>query len=220
MYKYLGILFFSLLLLASCDKDNYDTGDGELSYLRADFVEAHTSAASQVTYAITDDGDTIDFNPYISSKWALTADTLYRALLYYSRADDGTVTPMNLSRITVLRAASTNRPDTVKTDPVKFESAWLSTNRHYLNIGMSLMTGTSDGIDAKQIIGMFCTSVIEKSDGTNEYRLLLYHSQNGVPEYYSSRTYISVPISSLKTGDVVRISVYSYNGLMDKAFVI
>ena len=49
-----SILFLLAAVLAACQVDSYDSGDGEYSLLTADFVEAHTSQASAVDYAVTD----------------------------------------------------------------------------------------------------------------------------------------------------------------------
>ena len=34
---------FTIIILTACTTSTYDDGDGDLSYLRADFVEAHTA---------------------------------------------------------------------------------------------------------------------------------------------------------------------------------
>lgn len=70
--KHFG-LALTTLLFAACTADNYDTGDGKYSYLRADFVEAHTVASGKIDYAITDDGDSVSLNPVVSASWATSA---------------------------------------------------------------------------------------------------------------------------------------------------
>ena len=71
-------------LLSSCTEDNEDKGDGEYSYLRADFVEAHVGEDKRVDYVLTDDGDSLRTNPPFSVSWITTADTVYRAIFYYN----------------------------------------------------------------------------------------------------------------------------------------
>ena len=46
-----------LALLAACEQEVYEKGDGELSYLRADFVEAFVNADKEVSRVLTDNDD-------------------------------------------------------------------------------------------------------------------------------------------------------------------
>ena len=43
------------LAVSACSSDAYDTGDGSLSYMRADFVKAFADHDGKFTAAITDD---------------------------------------------------------------------------------------------------------------------------------------------------------------------
>ena len=59
---------FSLLALGSillfsmaCTTEDYESGNGDNSFLRADFVEARSGEAKRVNYAITDEGDSLVF---------------------------------------------------------------------------------------------------------------------------------------------------------------
>ena len=56
------ILLFSLVcLLAACTSHDYDTGDGKLSYMRADFALAHSNAVGSIDYIDTDEGNRVFF---------------------------------------------------------------------------------------------------------------------------------------------------------------
>ena len=44
-------------LLTACETDSYRTGDGALSAMRAEFVEAHTDADARVMAVETDGGE-------------------------------------------------------------------------------------------------------------------------------------------------------------------
>lgn len=90
-------------VLAACQVDSYDSGDGEYSMLTADFVEAHTSQASAVDYAVTDGGDSLVMQQPLSADWADKADTLYRAILYYDHADGTAVRARSIVQVPVLR---------------------------------------------------------------------------------------------------------------------
>lgn len=220
MKKHLIIVFAALTLVA-CKKESYDSGDGELSYMRADFGEVHTQTAKILDYAITDDGEKVAFVSKMSCPWALKGDSLYRALFYYKRVDDAHGTePIAVSQVPVLRF---NEPsDTAKlvTDPVKFESAWMSSNGKYLNLGFAIMTGKAESNDSKQTIGAVCTAKDGAADGTTTWHITLYHAQNGVPEYYSSRMFASIPTEKTKKGDRIIITVNTYGKPFVKEFIV
>ena len=89
MRNHRHILFCAFFLLTafiilSCETVDYETGDGDLSYLRADFANIHTSEAKKVDYFCTDNGDSLLVRPNYDCEWATTADSIYRALLYYN----------------------------------------------------------------------------------------------------------------------------------------
>lgn len=71
-------------LLASCTTEQYDSGDGKLSYLRSDFVEACTDAQSRMSSFTTDEQLSllVEGTPKVS--WMTTPDSTYRALVYYA----------------------------------------------------------------------------------------------------------------------------------------
>lgn len=197
-------LHFSLFIF-SCTSETYDSGDGEHSYLRADFVEAHTIAAKQVDYAISDEGERIVFNTPFAVSWTEKADTFYRALLYYNRHPQE-VKPLSLQPVYVLRPQAASRIENPKFDPVTLESVWLSKQQlqnsmsspqlgglrgasHYLNVSFLIKTGKPDEKDARQSIG-----IMSEEDEDGHLRLILLHDQGNVPQYYSSRAYASIPI--------------------------
>jgi hypothetical protein len=214
--KYIGLTLI-IVLFTACTVDNYDTGDGKYSYMRADFVMAHTSAAGEVNYAVTDDGDSLVLNPHATAKWATTGDSIYRGLLYYNKVETKTE-PLSLSWVPVLRYRRTADIDTIHTDPVVFESAWLSSNRKFLNIGFSIKTGKQEGQDNKQTIGMMCDTVKTNADGTHDIYLRFSHNQNGVPQYYSSRMFASVPLNSVSFGYTIHLSINTFDGIVNKDF--
>ena len=98
---FLSILFVTTMLL-SCSSEGYDTGDGELSYLKADFVEARTASAKMFVSATTDDGVDLLLSPALECEWATTVDSIYRALLYYKIGEGNAVEPVTVSRVMVL----------------------------------------------------------------------------------------------------------------------
>lgn len=71
-------------LLASCTTEQYDSGDGKLSYLRSDFVEACTDAQSRMSSFTTDDQLSLQVEGTPKVSWMTTPDSTYRALVYYA----------------------------------------------------------------------------------------------------------------------------------------
>lgn len=220
---FLPFHLFTLLLFIACSNDAYDTGDSRYSYLRADFVEATTNKEARFISAITDNGATLTFSKEVTMSWASKGDSTYRALLYYNAGDTTTehamVEPVSIGRVYVLRPQSV--PDTLKTanDPIGFQSAWLSHNNKYVNLGITLMTGQTEEADVRQSIGLTCDSIVERG-GSRQLFYRLVHSQGGVPQYYSQSAYISIPLTNMREGDAIFVKVNTYDGLLTRSFLL
>lgn len=216
--------------ITACTTESYDTGDGDYSYLRADFCELHTTQAKQVDYAISDDGERISFGKTLNVKWAERADTLYRALLYYNRLPDADAKALSLQHVYVLGPKASASVEDPHHDPVVFESAWLSTCRrtdltiavdstsreavtHYLNIAFLVKTGEPDDETARQSIGV---TAEQNSDGA--WLLTLLHDQGNVPQYYSTRIYASIPLTDRQLQDGIVLNINTYSGLLTRSF--
>lgn len=209
----------TLSILSACEQENYETGDGKYSLLTTAFVEAPTNQERQVAYVETDDGERLTLNAPYTAKWLTKADTVYRAVLYYYQEGDA-VRPYTLSALstaTVLPVDSFKKG--VRTDPVKFESAWVSKTKKYLNAGIYLKMGTSDNADAHHLVGVVRDTIMLQADGRLTAHLRLYHYQGEVPEYYSQRTYFSIPLKDI-AADSVRFSLNTYDGMVVKTFPI
>ena len=107
----------------------------------------------------------------------------------------------------------------ITTDPVKFESAWMSRTGKYLNLSLVLMTGTQDDAEAVHRLIIVQDAILTNPDATRTCILRLYHDQGGVPEYYSAHAYASI-ITSQIPADSVRISINTYNGVVEKTFLL
>ena len=217
------------LFVTSCSTESYDTGDGDYSYLRADFCEIHTAGTKQVDYAISDDGERISFGKTLNVKWAEGTDTLYRALLYYNRLPDA-AKALSLQPVYVLRPKAPASVENPHYDPVAFESAWISTCQrtdltialdsvsreavtYYLNIAFLVKTGQPDDETARQSIGI---SSEQNSDGT--WQLTLLHDQGSVPQYYSTRVYASIPLADSQLQRGIIFNINTYDGQKSRAF--
>ena len=207
------------LLLVCCEQDTYEKGEGELSMLRADFVEAHTDAAKNVDYVVTDEGERLTVSGQLSARWLTTADSVYRAYLYYNKVGT-TAQDAVIGQVATL---AIRRPDFFKnkivTDPVRFESAWLSTSHRYLNASIYLMIGNTDDEKAIHSIGLLGDTLMANADSTRTWHLRLWHSQGTMPEYFSQRAYLSIPLNDVDA-DSIRLSINTYNGIVEKRFRI
>ena len=206
----------SLLIVSACEHDFYETGDSELSYLHTDFVEARTNELSAFASATTDDGTQLTLKPAVKEQWATRPDTTYRALLYYNKVENGVTSSFAISPVAVLRPRLALDFPTVHTDPVGFESVWMSKNRKYLNLTLTLKTGKTEDKKIAQTLAIVCDSIKEIPSGGRSFYLRLYHHQNGVPEYYSRRVFTSIPLSGFKQKDSIYLNVNTYKGKISK----
>lgn len=114
------LFFFAtvLFLLSSCTADGYKSGDGGLSYLTVEFGEVKTAEAKTIVGFSSDDGLDVNFSRPYTAEWADKANGTYRALVYYDKVEKGSTFAHSISQIPVAKPLVTNRPDTVKTDPL------------------------------------------------------------------------------------------------------
>ena len=210
--KHIIIFVTALLMLSACKNDSYESGDGQYSYLQADFVEANTSASKELVSARTDDGDMLLFSPHVFKEWASTPDSVYRSLLYYNKvSDDRTTEVYSIVQIPVVKIHKLKGTDEISTDPLFLKSAWISKNRKYLNLYFGIKTGVEDGNDNIQTLSVvYVPDVNNSNDSRNPY-IKVVHKQNGVPEYYTSYGYISVPLNDFALGTTIHLSVNTYD---------
>lgn len=206
-----------IVLLSACTNEAYDSGDGRYSYLRADLVEAHTIAAKTIDRATTDDGEVLRLDPYATADWAEKADTIYRALLYYNKVEGAAACePVTIARVPVLYPIAADKIEgETKTDPVTLESLWVSANSRYINLALLLKTGKADDPEAVQSIGI---TKEEPTDGPLTLRVL--HDQGTVPQYYTSRIFLSIPVTDDLAGHTIRLIVNTYNGIVEKTIAL
>ena len=86
-------------IFSSCEQDSYDKGEGTYSNMTADFVEAHVNSEKKIDYAITDNGDSLVISTPIEVSWTKTADSTYRAILYYNKMANNTAKIMGISQM-------------------------------------------------------------------------------------------------------------------------
>lgn len=204
-------------LLAACTIDHYEAGDGQYSYLKAEMADMHTAAKCKVDYAVTDTDEKLTFSPPFSCHWATTPDSTYRAMLYYKNSPDKTE-GNTCVKVWVLHPMKPSK-DT-PTDPVKLQSSWLSQNKRYINLRLGVMSGKPDDEKQKQKIGIVLNKQVTHANGKKVIDLQLLHNRNHVPSYYTNILYISIPTTSYKSGDSIRLKVNTYQGMVEKTFVL
>ena len=217
MKKFQQLIIFLLLtislspLLTSCTKDAYEKGEGTYSLMRGDFAEAIVNSSKQVTSIITDDGDEFVLASPYTAKWVSKADTTYRCMLYYNKvANKAEILSMGQVPCTSVTPLSQFDRRLV-TDPVKFESTWMSKTGRYLNFSLILKVGTTDDSTAVHTLGVVSDTLITHPDNKRILNLILHHDQDNVPEYYSAKVYFSIA-TKIIDADSVRISINSYDG--------
>lgn len=214
-----ALLAGALLSATGCSQDSYQKGEGQYSLMQADLVEAFTTRSATIERVATDDGEQLRLETPYSDRWASTPDSVYRAVLYYNKVEaTGSETVVRVVRLGQVLTPGIHQPayfkEGVRTDPVRVESVWLSRSGKYLNMTLLLMTGSSNDDEQKrQVIGMAADTTIVHADGTATCCLRLYHNQAGVPENYTQRTVVSVPVASVKA-DSVQLTVNTYEGLV------
>lgn len=214
----IAVTIIALLMVVACTRDFYETGDSSLSYLNTSFAEVSTNASSAFVEAVTDDGTTLRLTPAYHPKWKVKADTTYRALLYYNKVEDGATAVVAIQPVAVLKMKRTTDVAHMHTDPVTFESAWVSKGHRYLNLGLVLKTGKTDDSTAVQSLGVVCDSVKQQFGGGKKYYIRLYHNQNNVPEYYSTKVFTSIPLADITPQDSVILDINTYKGWVRKRF--
>ena len=200
-----------LSTLISCTQDAYEKGEGEYSLLRGDFVEAVVNSNKQVAKIITDDGDEMLVTSPYTAKWIAKADTTYRCMLYYNKVE-GKAEVVSMGQVPCAAIVPLSKFEKeLKTDPVKFESTWMSKTGRYLNLSIQVKSGVTDDTTAVQSLAIVSDTLITHSDGKQIRNLILHHDQGNVPEYYSTQVYVSIPTNRIDA-DSVRISINSYDG--------
>ena len=216
-------MLIAIVLLAGCEADNYESGNGEYSNMRADFADAHTSNAKTLVNMMTDDGDSLVFKAPETCDWATTPDSVFRALVFYNKVEGGQAEIIGVQQVLVPTIRPHYKVKEMKTDPLSIESTWKSRNNRYLNFGLNVLTGTVDDKDARQTLGMICDTLVTGAEGRQHLHLTMYHSQNNIPEYYTTRVFLSIPLKNnpyhLRSGDTVSVSVNTYEGKVLKTFV-
>lgn len=206
-----------LSVVSACTTDTYESGDGEYSYMRGDFANLRTDTKGNIVSFLTDENNTITLKEPLAFSDA-KPDTIYRALVYYSKPQKEDAEILNLKMVNVTKAFVETKEKKLKTDPVGWESMWISNNKSYLNLSLNLLDGVSEdeNTDMRHVVGICQDSIV----GSHFY-YTLYHDQGGIPEYYTRKTYLSMPLGdSFHDGDILTVTVHTYEGIQTKTVIV
>ena len=210
----ISILPLSILtfFLSACTIDAYDKGEGDLSLMRADLVLGFTDSKRQVQEVETDEGDRLTLTKPLRMSWMERPDSAYRMALYYNKVENHQAEVVAFGPVGVVVP---HRFRETKSDPVRFESLWVGTNRRFLNTSLYLMTGATSDDSIRHVVGAAIDTLMQNDDGTSTLHLTFYHDQAGVPEYYSQRTFLSIPLDSVQA-DSLHLRINTYEGMVSK----
>lgn len=184
------LLIAGVLLLLSCKNDSYESGDSRFSYLRADFCVMHTSSKGYIDYLLLDAGDTVHIATPVALNWASTHDSIFRALVYY---DTETHQLFSATPVLVIQPVAKQQAKTLSTDGITVESTWEGGG--YFNVGFAVKTGQTGEKQQQQEVGLVLDTIVRHDNGApDDVYLLLTHNQNGQPQYYTVRGYLSTPL--------------------------
>lgn len=207
---------------SSCSNDPYETGDGALSYLHADYADITVSNATVADILTDDDVHLVQAKPLAVSS-ELPPDTMLRRLVHYSRTDaSSAIEILQLTPVAIVMPRDPADVTVTQRDPLKLTAAWLSRNRRYLNLQLGIMVGNSAGEEALQQLQFACDSIHTEDKGA--IFLSLRHDQAGMPEYYTEDVHVSLPIGRLVPqqtveADTISLTIDTYAGRLTKLFI-
>ena len=212
------LIYAAILLLVACQTDSYDKGEGQYSLMQGDFADLIVNGQKQGVSFHTDEGDSYQLTTPLTAKWIATADTTYRSIIYYNKVADHQAEPLAVGTVVTLTPIEHWRFKEQPQDPLGFESAWLAKNGKYLNIGLLMKTGRIDDEELPHNIGLAQDTVIVNADNTKTAYYRLLHSQNGIPQYYTNRRYVSILLPKALP-DTIHFQLETYEGTVKKTFI-
>ena len=212
--------YFFFLLLASCELDSYDKGDGEYSQMQADFAELTVNSEKQGVSILTDEGEQLTLTTPVTAKWLQRPDTVYRAIVYYNKVETDHAELLALGQMAVLQPVEHYRFKEQPQDPLGVETMWLTKNKKYINLGLLLKNGQVGDEEGTHALALCSDTVLLNKDQTRTAHYRLLHSQGNAPEYYTNRRYVSILIPQEERPDSIRLTIQTYNGRVEKRFAL
>lgn len=123
------------MLLQACKSEPYDTGDGSLSYMKAEMCDIYASN-SYVTKIVTDADVELSFAQGLRLNVVSAADTIVRCMLYYNETPSEPISILSSVEVKVIEAA-----DTLRFNRNYILSRWESRNKKYINFQLEEKQG-------------------------------------------------------------------------------
>ena len=213
-----NVLYIALSVLPlflSCETDSYEKGQGKYSLMLTDMGEVMVNSEKQAVAFTTDDGDSYTLTSPATVQWMQTADTTYRAIIYYNKVKEGEATLVSMGQLHTLKPVAHWKLEEQWEDPLGFESCWVTPNGKYINMGLLLKSGYVDDKEGTHKVALACDTVLVNADQTRTAYYRLLHSQGDTPEYYTNRRYLSILLPQDRP-DSVCLSLTTYDGLVQR----
>ena len=215
----LCLLLSSSVFFLSCEKDNYEKGKGRYSLLLADFAYLTVNSEKAGVSFLTDEGENYQISNPQKASWIQTADTVYRAYLYYNKTDNGKARVTSMGSLPTLKPRDAKEFKRQPQDPLGLESSWLTRDGKYINLGLLLKNGRDDnGKEGTHALSLICDEVRQNDDQTQTAYYRLLHDQGNAPEYYTNRRYACILLPTEQRPDSVCLTVNTYDGVVVKKF--
>lgn len=218
MKRFLPFCLFAFLLF-SCETDSYEKGQGEYSLMQADMGELTINGDKQAVAFTTDDGDSYTLTDPVKVQWIQTADTTYRAVIYYNKVREGQAEAIGLSSVPTMTPVEHWRFREQPQDPIGFESAWVAKNKKYINLGLLFKSGYVDDTMGRHLISVAQDTILVNADQTCTAYYRFLHGQNNTPEYFTNRHYISILLPQ-ELPDTVHLAIATYDGVINHTFAL
>jgi len=216
-------LLFLVLLSLFCACSQGEEGESSLTQATAEFGDVYVNAEKRAVSIVTDGNDSLLFSPPYASKLFTKGDSTYRTITFYNKGDARNTQVISITPIPTIsmKESAKLHKDSIHTDPVRLTAIWKSRNGKYLNFSLRVLSGTADASSVHKL-GLLLDSVKLYMGGRRHAYVRLFHDQAGIPEFYSSSTYFSLPLSTLsktlKTADSISIAVNTYDGWRTMSF--
>lgn len=213
------IVFTAALLLMACETETYETGQGEYSLMLADFAELTVNSQKQGISFVTDEGEQYTLTAPVTAAWIQRPDTTYRTIIYYNKVETGKAEKVAMGQMGVMQPIEHWRFKEQPQDPLGVESAWLTRNGKYINLGLLLKNGRIDDEEGTHALAVCQDTVLLNADNTRTAYYRLLHSQGDAPEYYTNRRYVSILLPQERP-DSICLSVETYQGTQQRRMPI
>ena len=175
------LCLLSSVFFLSCETDNYEKGEGRYSLLLADFAYLTVNSEKVGVSFLTDEGENFLISNPQKASWIQTADTIYRAYLYYNKIENGKARVTSMGSLPTLKPRDAKEFKRQPQDPLGLESSWLTRDGKYINLGLLLKNGRDD--NGKEGEG-FVSKVFHRF-GTWRNRLVNRSTRPEDPKEYS-----------------------------------